>query len=173
MEVVVQAAPSPLEDALADSITALVNAAYEDGERELWQPGHQRTSAAEIRTLAERRQLLLATGGDRLLGSIHVQVHGSEGSLGMLSVLPSERRAGVGRALIAAAEAHCRAAGCTTMQLELLTPQGWTHPVKHFLDQWYRRIGYVPQGTKSFEGDFAPLLSGPCDFTRYVKPLTP
>eukprot|EP00668_Euglena_longa_P029277 GGOE01036623.1.p1 GENE.GGOE01036623.1~~GGOE01036623.1.p1 ORF type:complete len:180 (-),score=47.78 GGOE01036623.1:184-723(-) len=176
MEAAVRPAPSLLDDTLAHAIVSMVNEAYEEGERGMWQPGQHRTSLEEVRMLAKKQELLLATVGDQLVGSVHVKIQGSEGMLGMLSVSLSERRGGVGRKLIAAAEDHCRAAGCTSMQLELLTPKGWVHPTKKFLDEWYRRIGYVPLRTKSFDREYPhsmPLMTGPCDFTLYSKPLVP
>ncbi len=53
----------------------------------------------------------------RLSGVVEVRAEGTTGYFGMLAVDPSVRRAGVGRALVEAAENHCRGAGCTVMTL--------------------------------------------------------
>ena len=60
------------------------------------------------------------------------------------------------------------------MQLELLMPQTWTHPVKEFLHGWYTRIGYRPVRTEPFDEAYpalAPQLATPCAFVIYQKPL--
>jgi len=67
-----------------------------------------------------------------------------------------------------------RRQGHPTMQLELLMPQTWTHPVKEFLHGWYTRIGYRPVRTEPFDEAYpalAPQLATPCAFVIYQKPL--
>ena len=59
----------------------------------------------------------------------------------MLAVSEDVRLQGAGAALVQAAEDCCRAAGCDTMRLELLTPREWEHPTKAMLKRWYMRIG--------------------------------
>jgi hypothetical protein len=60
------------------------------------------------------------------------------------------------------------------MQLELLVPQTWTHPVKEFLRGWYTRIGYAKVRTESLAEAYPalhPYLATPCDFVIYHKDL--
>jgi hypothetical protein len=68
------------------------------------------------------------------------------------------------------------------MQLELLVPRGWTHPVprgwthptKVFLAAWYTRIGYRIARKGAIDEAYpalAPLLATPCDFVIYHKRL--
>ena len=56
--------------------------------------------------------------------------NGTSGYLGMLAVDPSQQRFGVGRALLVAAENHCRERGCTEMTLS-------TGSVRHELLPYY------------------------------------
>jgi hypothetical protein len=58
--------------------------------------------------------------------------------------------------------------------LEVLTPRGWTHPFKAYLDEWYRRIGYRVVRVGRFEESYpelAPHLACACDFRIYHKDL--
>ena len=60
------------------------------------------------------------------------------------------------------------------MQLELLVPQTWTHPVKEFLRAWYTRIGYRHVRTDRLADAYPalqPQLATPCDFVIYHKTL--
>ena len=136
----------------------------------------QRTSEAEIAALCSKQQLLLAYSADQIVGSVNtVVLNPSIAELGMLVADPNLRGTGIGRALVQAAEQWGRTCGCTTMQLELLTPKNWTHPVKEFLRTWYTRIGYTPIKTEDFSteyGHLAPHLATPCDFTVYHKDLS-
>jgi hypothetical protein len=60
------------------------------------------------------------------------------------------------------------------MQLELLVPREWTHPVKQFLHEWYSRLGYRIVSKEDFaevEPAEARLLATPVDFLIYRKRL--
>ena len=92
----------------------------------------------------------------------------------MLVAAPEHRGAGVGRELVAFAEARSRARGLRAMQLELLLPRAWRHPSKEFLKAWYGRIGYRrlrTGGLADTHPQLAPLLATPCDLAVYAKPL--
>jgi ribosomal protein S18 acetylase RimI-like enzyme len=113
--------------------------------------------------------------GDPIVGSVRVQqIDEATGELGMLVADPARRSRGIGRDLVAFAEERFRRRGVPTMQLELLVPRNWTHPVKQFLDAWYTRIGYRPVRTSRLDDDYphlAPLLATDCDFVVYHKAL--
>jgi GNAT superfamily N-acetyltransferase len=97
------------------------------------------------------------------------------GEFGMLVADPAHRGTGIGRDLVSFSEDWCRRQGRAVMQLELLAPREWTHPVKPFLDAWYTRIGYRPVRTGTIDEAYPhldPLLATPCDFVIYHKPLT-
>ncbi len=81
---------------------------------------------------------------------------------------------GIGRELVAFAEGWARGQGLGIMQLELLVPRGWTHPVKEFLREWYTRLGYRAVRRDPFEQAhpaLQPQLATDCDFVVYHKPL--
>ena len=71
-------------------------------------------------------------------------------------------------------EQWARAQGLSRMQLELLVPQTWTHPVKEFLRAWYARIGYRHVRTGRLDEAYPllqPQLVTACDFMIYEKDL--
>lgn len=105
-----------------------------------------------------------ATDG-AIVGTVRVQqIDDATGEFGMLVADPDRRGEGIGRDLIAFAEDRLRRREVPTMQLELLVPRGWTHPVKAFLDGWYTRIGYRPVRTGWIDDDYPHL--GPLPATR-------
>jgi hypothetical protein len=60
------------------------------------------------------------------------------------------------------------------MQLEVLRPREWTHPVKEFLHAWYTRLGYRAVRTGTIDESYphlAPRLATGCDFVIYHKNL--
>lgn len=61
--------------------------------------------------------VLMATDGERLTGSVMVGFDGHRGWVYYLAVDPAARRAGLGRALMAAAEAWLRERGAPKVQL--------------------------------------------------------
>ena len=92
----------------------------------------------------------------------------------MLVTDPAVRGRGLGGGLVAYAEGWARAQGLPTMQLEVLLPRTWTHPVKERLRQWYTRIGYHRVRTSDFGTDYpalAPQLATPCDYVIFHKAL--
>ena len=122
----------PATDAEAEEIALIINAAFEV-ERE-FRTG-ARTSAAQVRELMARETFLVAEQEGRLAGVVEVRAAAPIGYFGMLAVDPAARRAGLGRALVEAAEAHCRRAGCTAMTLS-------TGEDRRELFPYYGAMGY-------------------------------
>ena len=155
--------------------TGLINDVYATAESGLWRDGFRRTTARELAELIRGEEIAVATRDGQIAGSIHVHdVTDDAGEFGILVAAPDQRRTGIGRALVAFAEQHCRERGLRAMQLELLLPRGWEHPTKEFLKAWYGRIGYRRIGTGRMDDaypDLAPLLATPCDVAVYEKPL--
>jgi ribosomal protein S18 acetylase RimI-like enzyme len=120
------------KEAEAGQVAGIINAAFEI-EREFRQG--ERTSASELRDLIKRQSLLVAERDGRLIGAVEVRVAGATGYFGMLAVDASSRRGGVGRALVEAAEEHCRGAGCTVMTMS-------TGEERAELIPYYEEIGY-------------------------------
>jgi GNAT superfamily N-acetyltransferase len=131
--------------------------------------------SVEVAAFVRDGQLAVARLAGRLVGAVRIQRLTSDlGEFGMLVASPDHRGIGVGTDLIAFAEHWARGHGLRRMQLELLVPQTWTHPVKEFLHGWYTRIGYRPVRTGHFEESYPalrPRLATSCDFVIYHKTL--
>jgi ribosomal protein S18 acetylase RimI-like enzyme len=145
-------------EAEADQIARIINAAFEI-EREFRRG--ERTSAAGIRKLLERETFLVAEQGGRLVGAVEVRISGAEGYFGMLAVDAGERRAGLGRALVEAAEEQCRRAGCTVMTMS-------TGEDRKELIPYYEKMGY--RLTSSERSD-NPAFSRPIRIVKMEKVL--
>ncbi len=130
----------------ADEIARIINAAFEI-EREFRQG--ERTSPAEIRKLMNRETFLVVEEMGRLIGVVEVRIEGTIGYFGMLAVDPSARRAGVGRALVEAAENHCRGAGCTIMTLS--TGEDRTELIPYYEKMGYRVTAIEPSTSAAFK----------------------
>lgn len=130
----------PASDADVEQIVEVVNAAFAI-EDFLEGP---RTDAAVLREVMQSATILLAEDDSgQLVASVNVEVRGARGYFGMLAVHPSRQGGGVGRALVAAAEDHCRACGCRHMDITVLTLRPELPPL-------YRKLGYVETGRKEF-----------------------
>jgi ribosomal protein S18 acetylase RimI-like enzyme len=134
------------KEAEAGQIARIINAAFEI-EREFRQG--ERTSASEIRGLIERGSLLVAERDGQLIGAVEVRAAGPSGYFGMLAVDPSSRHAGVGRALVEAAEEHCRVAGCTVMTMS--TGEERTELIPYYEKMGYRVTGIEPSSRPAFK----------------------
>lgn len=145
----------------ADAIADLTNSAYQveqffvDGDR---------TTAAEIRRLQRDGYFLVldrADGG--LAASVYVRSGGGRGYFGLLAVGPTLQGLGLGRRLVAVAEAMCQAEGCTWMDLRVVN-------LRSELPPWYRSLGYQESGTEPWPDDSSDLKQ-PAHFIRMSKPL--
>jgi GNAT superfamily N-acetyltransferase len=163
------------DGAFVAQVVDLVNRVYAEAERGLWLPGANRTDTQDVATAIRAGQLAVARLDGRLVGVVRVQrLDDGRGGFGMLVASPDRRGVGVGRQLVAFAERWARAQGLVTIQLELLVPQAWTHPVKEFLRAWYTRIGYRRVRTGRLEESYPklqPRLATPCDLVIYEKEL--
>jgi ribosomal protein S18 acetylase RimI-like enzyme len=130
----------------AEQIARIINVAFEI-EREFRQG--ERTSASGIRELIERGSVLVAEDEGRLIGAVEVRVTGTTGYFGMLAVDPSARRGGVGRALVEAAEEHCRGAGCTVMTMS--TGEDRTELIPYYAKMGYRVTSIEPSSSPAFK----------------------
>ncbi|GAA0564756.1 GNAT family N-acetyltransferase [Paractinoplanes ferrugineus] len=166
---------SAADPELRTGVADLVNKVYAVAEDGLWAGEVDRTSPAEIGALIDAGELVVARDGAEIIGAARVQrLPSGEGEVGMLVTHPARRGAGLGGDLLAYAEDWARGQGRHTMQLELLVPKTWSHPVKEFLRGWYTRSGYrvvrVTDLAESFPA-LAPRLATPCDFLIFNKPL--
>ena len=146
----------------ADAVAALVNRAY--AVETFFVDGH-RTTPGEVETLATRGELLVLDGeqGD-LVAAVHVRQggeHGERGEFAMLSVDPTAQGQGLGRRMVAVAEALCEAMGCKSVELRVASP-------REELPGWYRRQGYAETGTAPYQ---VSATKQPCHFIEMRKPL--
>lgn len=141
------------------ALTRLINRAYQverffvDGER---------IDAAEVAALRTRGHFLVLDGADReLAAAVYVRMDGDCGGIGLLSVAPECQGAGLGRRLVAVAEALCAAVGCRAVELSIVN-------LRQELGPWYRSQGYREVGTAPFDQP----ATQPCHFIRMQKQLT-
>lgn len=104
----------------------------------------QRTDAAMLDAIIAdpRQRLLVEDAGTRIDGCVQLaRVDATTAYLGMLSVEPSRQRGGLGKALVAAAEAGARADGATRVEMTVIAQRGE-------LIAWYERLGYAATGER-------------------------
>lgn len=133
-----------------EAIVALVNSAYRgESSRQGWTTeadllGGQRTDRDEVAALiaASGSMLLLCIGGERLIGSLHLQYDGSAAWLGMFTVRPGLQGRGIGKRFLAEAERVAREAWeVTRMRMAVI----WR---RHELIAYYERRGYRRMGER-------------------------
>lgn len=143
----------------AESIAAIVNAAFSverffiDGDR---------TNPDHIQSLLQTGLFLLAEENDQLHGCVYVELRGERGYFGLLAIDPARQKTGLGKRLVLAAEAYCRAAGCRAMDLQIVN-------VRAELPGFYQRLGYCETDTAPFVSLNQPKV--PCHFVKMSKPL--
>jgi predicted N-acetyltransferase YhbS len=145
----------------AGAVTALINAAYQverffvDGDR---------TSEDEVRRHMAKGTFLVAEQDDGApIGCVYTEQRGDRGYFGLLAVDPAQHGKGVGRTLIAAAEARFLRAGCRAVDISVVD-------LRTELPPFYRRLGYVETGTAPFPDP--DKATRPCHFILMSKPLT-
>jgi GNAT superfamily N-acetyltransferase len=175
VEVSIVPASAAEDGVFVAQVADLVNQVYADAEQGIWRADAERTDAGEIAAVLRAGELAVARLDGRLAGAVRIQRIGEGlGEFGMLVASPRHRGAGIGRALVAFAEDWARRQGLGRMQLELLVPQQWTHPVKEFLRGWYTRLGYRQVRTGRLADAYPalqPQLATPCDFAIFHKQL--
>jgi GNAT superfamily N-acetyltransferase len=142
----------------APAIAALVNVAFAM-EREF--VDRDRTSVDEIVQMLESGAFLAVDGDAGLAACVYLEPRGTRAYLGMLAVSPSHQKQGLGRKMMAAAESYCTAYGCSTIDIRIVNRRTELPP-------FYRRLGFVDNGTEPFED---PFLTKPCHFIRMSKEL--
>jgi GNAT superfamily N-acetyltransferase len=143
----------------AEGLAALISLAYR--VEDFFKIG-DRTDPDDVRKRMHQGSFLVLEDNSSLVGAVYVQVHGDTGYFGMLSIDPTRQGQGLGSQLIAAAEDHCRRAGCGTMELEVVN-------LRTELPPFYRRFGYAEAGTRPFTDHEQAKL--PCHFIVMSKAL--
>jgi ribosomal protein S18 acetylase RimI-like enzyme len=140
----------PVSPAELPALAAFVNSAYRgESARQGWAHeadylAGQRTDPATLRAELDRPGAQLFAWRDdadsEILGCVLIEPGGGDlWKLGMLTIRPDLQGAGLGRAMMSAAEAHAAARGARRVSLGVIG-------VRDALIAWYRRCGYVPTG---------------------------
>jgi ribosomal protein S18 acetylase RimI-like enzyme len=152
----------PASPADLPAIKALVDLAYR--VEDFFIDGN-RTDGEDLEALLSEGAFLMAETPERNLeGSVYIRVRPPRGYFGMLSVHPAAQGAGLGRALVRAAERYCRDRGCTDMDLSVVN-------LRTELIPWYRRLGYTECGSEPFPD--VGKLKQPAHFVLMSRSLTP
>lgn len=144
----------------AEAITAVINAAF--GQAEAFLVDHDRIDVKTVQSLLEAGKFLVAGDQGTLIGCVYIEPRRDRAYLGLLSVDPQQQRAGLGSALMTAAEDYCAKAGCRFMDLRIVN-------VRQELPSFYRNRGYIEIGTEPFPPNLTPKV--PCHFVKMSKPL--
>ena len=147
------------EAAEAPAIARLVNDAFRS-ER-FFAPA-DRTDPDKVAALLRKGKFLMLFEGKELTGCVYAETREERGYFGLLAVEPRRQRSGIGRRLIAAAEEHCRSAGCRFMDLTFVN-------VRQELPAYYQQFGYVENGTLPFPADRFTVI--PVHLVQMSKPL--
>src|ERR1041384_7647171 len=144
----------------APQITAVINAAFRIAE-EYFIDGN-RIAQAEVEESMTKGPFLLAEANDKLNGCVYVELRGERSYLGLLSVDPERQQGGLGSLLMNEAENYCRERGSRFMDILIVN-------LREELPPFYRKRGYVENGTSPFPADVKTKL--PCHFINMAKPL--
>lgn len=124
-----------IEEAGASDATAVVDLWERCGSTRPWNPPHRDFDAA---LAGATSTVLVARDGDTLIGSVMAGFDGHRGWIYYLAVAPERRRAGLGRALMAAAEDWLRTRRAPKVQL--MVRDGNDDAIA-----FYRAIGFAEQ----------------------------
>jgi N-acetylglutamate synthase-like GNAT family acetyltransferase len=119
-----------------DAIVRLVNRAFVaespfvEGER---------INPDTVREMWPRGTFLLGEDHGQILACIFIEPRAAQAHLGLVSVEPARQGEGLGRELMAAAEARCRAAGFREMELRFIDQRAE-------LERFYQRMGFARTG---------------------------
>jgi GNAT superfamily N-acetyltransferase len=154
-------APRVAGDTDVPALVDLINRAYR--VEDFFAYG-DRTSDAEVRARIGRPggAFLMIEDEGGLAGAVFVQVTGDRGFFAMLAVDPGRQKQGLGRRLLEAVEAHCRAAGCRHLDMDMLS-------VRKELPAFYAKFGFEPYDTAPF--DEPSRLQEPIHYVLMTKPL--
>jgi GNAT superfamily N-acetyltransferase len=148
------------ESADAENIARLVNIAFQP---ERFFVDGDRTDPEKVRALLQKGKFLLSEEAAVTVACVFVELREDRGYFGLLAVDPARQKQGLGSCLIEAAENYCRAAGCLFMDLTIVN-------LRKHMPGYYRRFGYVENGTLPFPEDQNPPKM-PCHLIRMSKPL--
>ena len=144
----------------AANITSVINSAFRIAEG-FFVDG-PRINQAEVEQMLGKGSFLLAEADDKLNGCVYVELRGDRSYLGLLSVDPSCQKSGLGSVMMLEAENYCRERGSRFMDIYIVN-------LREELPDFYRRRGYVENGTTPFPDDVPTKV--PCHFINMTKSL--
>jgi GNAT superfamily N-acetyltransferase len=142
----------PATTADAPNVAALVTLAY---RVEAFFVDGDRTNENDVLKRLERGDFLMLEDEGALVGCVYVEARGAIGYFGMLSIDPRRQGQGLGARLVTAAEQWCARNGCAVVEIEVVD-------LRTELPPFYRKLGYVEQGTRPFPDPERCKL--PCHF---------
>jgi len=145
----------------AEELARLISLAYR--VEDFFKIGDRTDRTDVVKRMTTGDFLVVEDDRNEIAGCVYVTRKQGVGYFGMLSIDPARQGQGFGKQLIAAAEAHCRNAGCREMELEVVN-------LRTELPPYYRRFGYVETGTRPFTD--TEQASRPCHFIVMTKRLT-
>lgn len=143
----------------ASVLRALINAAFVVEKVAI---EGDRIDDARLHDFFRNGTFLLLEEGACMNGCVYVEKRGERGYLGLLSVDPALQQKGLGRRLATAAEEYLRRAGCSAVDLRVLSARPELVPI-------YRKLGYVEHGTSAIPPEVP--LKVPCHFVHMTKEL--
>lgn len=133
------------QEAEVAALVALINEAYLVERHFVSGP---RTTEAAVRAMVAAQEFIvldaMVDGAPHLLAGARLYVADGAGHLGLISVQPGQQGRGLGRRIIAVAEALALADGADRMELQVVN-------VRTELTDFYQRLGYKPIGTSPFD----------------------
>ena len=151
-----------MRDAEADDIDAIVRLVNRAFVAESPYIEGERINANSVQEMWGRGKFLLGEVEGMLTACVFIEPRGERAHLGLVSVEPAQQGNGIGSQLMAAAEAHCRAAGFREMELRFINHRSE-------LDRFYRRMGFVPTGLTESAGSYRVKVS--FHFVQMIKML--
>lgn len=145
------------EDKDVEPLARLINAAFV-----VEQPfiEGERIDPEGVREYMQKGKFLVAEATRGLAGCVYVELRGERGYLGLLGVAPAQQGMGLGRKLMEAAENYFQAAGCSAIDLRIISPRT---PLPAF----YEHMGYAQTGTAPFVTDVPVKV--PCHYVLMSK----
>jgi GNAT superfamily N-acetyltransferase len=143
----------------AEAVTRVVNAAF---VAERFFIERDRTDPDTVRGLLEDGQFLLAEDGPELVGCVHLELHGTRGYFGMLSIEPERQKQGIGRLLIDRLEKYFKDSGCKFCDLKIVNVRTDLHGI-------YHKLGYADTGASEYDDPHPTKI--PVHFIHMSKPL--
>jgi ribosomal protein S18 acetylase RimI-like enzyme len=148
-------------EADAEEMIPHINAAF---EVESFFVNRPRTHPGEMASRFRSGRFLLAMEAGRIVASLHYELRGERGHIGMLAVAPEWQHRGLGAAMMRAAEETLRARGCRIAELTVVS-------LRTSLFDFYRKQGYTEAGTAEIPGELRRKLTTPIELIRMEKAL--